>query len=553
MTDPKTEAETRSAQIAAARAQWEFDLLRSSAPQSALPPARVNDDLGQDLIYAKLATYATLDETLPGFAQTVYSKARGRLLIWFDEQTAAHLAEYDRLTVQANRLLRKYQKSLESPVQLALEGVAVVATLALSTLSLAQSLWSNFRPVYKVSSVSLELPRAVFQEKLFRELDRLDGSATQLWVCRSVNVTLDAEDALLGEMGKLGSTLMELQKLTVPNTKFTPEQHALQKELDQALGALGEAVNKQDPITLLEMARLRELLLHTSPAPLLFFAEVLLSGAAVLQKGMNWARGENHLEGRIVYRYRLLERERVISELGLESGWTRHRVGLDFELEDVARALLDSGFDPALPTLFINEGTSMYLSEASNARTLAAVASLMQHPESRLWIDHVQSEMFTRRKQWPAVDRFLDSIERMGEPFIFGVPDAASWLENFGLKVTHDQDTGETFLDLPQDVVYPLYRFVIAQRAAELEEWADLLGVSTAEKTAPSSRARPNTHTPWRIPCAIPARAPHPPAPGPTGPRRAAVLRSSANFSFRNLIPRPRLPEPRAASPHRTL
>jgi len=128
----------------------------------------------------------------------------------------------------------------------------------------------------------------------------------------------------------------------------------------------------------------------------------------------------------------LVERERVVSALGLNADCERVGVGLDLELEDLVVGLRSAGLDASKRTLFVSEGTSMYLDAEANGRTLRAVAELMGNPESRLWIDHVRSDLFTRRMEWPAVDSFLDSMERLGEPFVFGVPDTGEWLGGFG-------------------------------------------------------------------------------------------------------------------------
>lgn len=163
----------------------------------------------------------------------------------------------------------------------------------------------------------------------------------------------------------------------------------------------------------------------------------------------------------------LVERERVVSTLALDTRCERVGVGLDLELEDLADALRSAGLDPSKKTLFVSEGTSMYLDAEANGRTLRAVAQLMGNPGSRLWIDHVQAHLFARRMEWPAVDSFLDSMERLGEPFVFGVPDSGEWLGAFGLTVEANECALRWFPELHQeDQVYPLYRYVVASSEA---------------------------------------------------------------------------------------
>jgi hypothetical protein len=87
----------------------------------------------------------------------------------------------------------------------------------------------------------------------------------------------------------------------------------------------------------------------------------------------------------------------------------------------------------------------------------------MKNPQSLLWVDYVQNGMFEARQSEPTVDAFLDSMERMGEPFIFGVDDATEWLGRFGFSLEEDADARKYFPDLNDKPVYPLYRFAVAR------------------------------------------------------------------------------------------
>ena len=134
-------------------------------------------------------------------------------------------------------------------------------------------------------------------------------------------------------------------------------------------------------------------------------------------------------------------------------------------MEDLGQTLLDYGFDPSAKTIFVKEGTTMYLDDEANGKTVTAVASLMKNPESVLWVDYVCSELFRVRKSEPTVDAFLDSMERLGEPFIFGIEDLHEWFARFGLVIDEDIETGKYFPNLRDEPVYPLYRFAVGRRA----------------------------------------------------------------------------------------
>jgi hypothetical protein len=73
-------------------------------------------------------------------------------------------------------------------------------------------------------------------------------------------------------------------------------------------------------------------------------------------------------------------------------------------------------------------------------------------------------------------------MERLGEPFIFGVEDAKEWLRRFQLVVETDDDARMYFRDLRDQPVYPLYRSAVAWRSAREEEHpAKISDATTAE------------------------------------------------------------------------
>ena len=53
-----------------------------------------------------------------------------------------------------------------------------------------------------------------------------------------------------------------------------------------------------------------------------------------------------------------------------------HFVEVDFSIDTWAEALLESGYDPGLPTLFLWEGVTLYLSEEAVRKTLRAIQSV---------------------------------------------------------------------------------------------------------------------------------------------------------------------------------
>lgn len=95
------------------------------------------------------------------------------------------------------------------------------------------------------------------------------------------------------------------------------------------------------------------------------------------------------------------------------------RVQVDFQKESTAHALARSGFDPTMPTFFVWEGVSMYLSRAAVTQTLAQFRSLAA-PGSELAMDlwyllDAPDIMATAHRITPNLLHFL------GEPIVFGM------------------------------------------------------------------------------------------------------------------------------------
>ncbi len=53
-------------------------------------------------------------------------------------------------------------------------------------------------------------------------------------------------------------------------------------------------------------------------------------------------------------------------------------------------------------------------------------------------------------------------MERMGEPFLFGIGSATQFLFPHGLSVVSDNDLTRYLPNLGGDPIFPLYRFIVA-------------------------------------------------------------------------------------------
>jgi O-methyltransferase involved in polyketide biosynthesis len=127
----------------------------------------------------------------------------------------------------------------------------------------------------------------------------------------------------------------------------------------------------------------------------------------------------------------LVEREKIISTFANSCSIQRYTIGINLELEDVADKLLASTlFDPLVATCFIVEGASMYFDENVNRRILTSLRRIMSNSLSMLWIDVVAQSVIQGTTGYPSVENFVKGMEKLGEPFIFGLNDSAMFSPN---------------------------------------------------------------------------------------------------------------------------
>lgn len=123
-------------------------------------------------------------------------------------------------------------------------------------------------------------------------------------------------------------------------------------------------------------------------------------------------------------------------------------------------ALADVGFDPAMPTVAVLEGVSMYIEADELARILRTLGSWFTHASSRVWLDHVSREVLDSPHM--GIRAFLGDMARLGEPFITGFDHleevCASW-------TTERRRSSAEVLDI-EDPLHHNYAFTIAARDA---------------------------------------------------------------------------------------
>ncbi|MCH2181463.1 MAG: SAM-dependent methyltransferase [Mariniblastus sp.] len=165
----------------------------------------------------------------------------------------------------------------------------------------------------------------------------------------------------------------------------------------------------------------------------------------------------------------LEERDRVIQEIDPQGSLDRYCLALDFLQDDPAQALANCPeFDPALPTVFVYEGCSMYFEEQVNRKIIQSLMQMMQHPQSRLWIDFVTQQSVEGRTQVPEIADFLTRMDDLGESFIFGSDQPDQFLKTCGVPACDMVRSGD-YLDtirddLQIDPVYQVYYFTVSHR-----------------------------------------------------------------------------------------
>ena len=135
-------------------------------------------------------------------------------------------------------------------------------------------------------------------------------------------------------------------------------------------------------------------------------------------------------------------------------------VAVDLRFDTWDQILLEAGLQPNLPTLFIAEGISMYLTGDEFTRLLHKLHTLAASLNTRIWIDHVTSSLF--HLDVLEVKAFLSSMTRLGEPFIFGFDDVLALDSN--TWVSQDIVSAADVLGL-SDAVHQEYRFSILKPA----------------------------------------------------------------------------------------
>lgn len=119
-----------------------------------------------------------------------------------------------------------------------------------------------------------------------------------------------------------------------------------------------------------------------------------------------------------------------------------HYVPVDFEQDNLETKLIESGFDPSIPTVVVWEGVISYLTESALQATFA-ILSRMLAPSSVLIVTYMHKAALDGSGTFPGARRWRSWVSFSGEPFISGLdPDSlAGMLKAYGFKLQSDEST----------------------------------------------------------------------------------------------------------------
>ncbi|ARN81452.1 class I SAM-dependent methyltransferase [Methylocystis bryophila] len=108
-------------------------------------------------------------------------------------------------------------------------------------------------------------------------------------------------------------------------------------------------------------------------------------------------------------------------------------IGGDYVTEDLGELLARNGFDFSLPTHFIWEGNTMYLSRAAVTGVLESIAQNLRR--FSISFDYLAPEVIAKETGDPEITAVVERFAAMGAPWTYGMSDVESLAGRIGLCV----------------------------------------------------------------------------------------------------------------------
>jgi methyltransferase (TIGR00027 family) len=118
-------------------------------------------------------------------------------------------------------------------------------------------------------------------------------------------------------------------------------------------------------------------------------------------------------------------------------------VAVDFERDDLERALLTAGYDPMARSVILWEGVTNYLTAAAVDATLAAICRLAVSGSTLVFTYVDRAALARGAAAFPEAGRWIESVTRRGEPWTFGLDPAQldDFLGHRGFALTSNIST----------------------------------------------------------------------------------------------------------------
>jgi len=124
-------------------------------------------------------------------------------------------------------------------------------------------------------------------------------------------------------------------------------------------------------------------------------------------------------------------KEERLREKGIEPGVAY--IPGDYVQEDLTRLLAGAGLNFSLPTHFIWEGNTMYLSAAAVARMLASIAQNLRR--FSISFDYMPPGMIAKETGDAEITAVVERFGAMGAPWTYGMSDVETLAESVGARV----------------------------------------------------------------------------------------------------------------------
>jgi methyltransferase (TIGR00027 family) len=158
----------------------------------------------------------------------------------------------------------------------------------------------------------------------------------------------------------------------------------------------------------------------------------------------------------------LADRQQRLATFGVkdQEGVQRIQAPIDLRLTPLAAAMAGI-VDFSSPILVAWEGMTMYFEEPEVRAILSGIAPLLKNNRSRLWADFVDARAINSPDIFPEVKAFMQGMQLLGEPFVFGTKSVEAFMESAGFRC-NEVVSSDVFFAGVADPVYSIYRFCVA-------------------------------------------------------------------------------------------